>query len=283
MTDQATRLRPDIGSGIRDGSDRSMQTTTPIVDAREIEQHFGDVHALGPIDLQIEPGEFVSIVGPSGCGKSTLLEIVGALQDPTSGTVNVAGEVLSQPREKTAIVFQESATLPWRTVTDNIAFALQARGVDKKARRSHATELLGLVGLRGFGDHYPTQLSGGMRQRVAMARAMSMEPDLILADEPFGALDEQTRLIMAVELLRVVERIGCGVLFITHSIQEAVLLSNRVLVMSRRPGRIIDEVLVDLPGERTHDVLTTPEAVAAQKRIWSHIRNEAAAAMEGNE
>ncbi|EGD44670.1 transporter ATPase [Nocardioidaceae bacterium Broad-1] len=260
-----------------------MQTSTPIVDAHHLEQHFGEVHALGPIDLQIKPGEFVSVVGPSGCGKSTLLEIVAALQDPSAGTVNVAGQPLTKPREKTAIVFQESATLPWRTVTDNIAFALQARGVDKKTRTARAKELLDLVGLRGFGDHYPTQLSGGMRQRVAMARAMSMEPDLILADEPFGALDEQTRLIMAVELLRVVERIGCGVLFITHSIQEAVLLSDRVLVMSRRPGRVMDEIKIDLPGERNHHVLTTPEAVVAQDRIWSHIRNEAAAAMEGNE
>jgi len=165
-------------------------------------------------------------------------------------------------------------------VTDNIAFALQAHGVGRRARRTRAEELLEVVGLAGFGDHYPTQLSGGMRQRVAMARAMSTDPDLILADEPFGALDEQTRLIMAVELLRVVERIGCGVLFITHSIQEAVLLSDRVMVMSRRPGTFIDEITVDLPRPRSHDVLSTTKAAALQDRIWALIKEEAAAAME---
>jgi len=251
-----------------------------IVEASNVEQRFGAVHALGPVDLTIAPGEFVTIVGPSGCGKSTLLEIVAGLQDPAAGDVRVAGATLTKPRDKTAIVFQESATLPWRTVTDNVAFALQARGVDKKTRRKRATDLLNLVGLSGFGDHYPSQLSGGMRQRVAMARAMSCDPDLLLADEPFGALDEQTRLIMAVELLRVVERIECGVLFITHSIQEAVLLSDRVLVMGQRPGTFIDEIAINLPKPREHAVLTLPVAVEAQERIWNLIRREAAAAMQ---
>ncbi|MEU6409019.1 ABC transporter ATP-binding protein [Microbispora sp. NPDC046933] len=272
--------RTTIASPAARPADQTPPARVPIVEVAAVEQRFGAVHALGPVDLRIEPGEFVSVVGPSGCGKSTLLEVVAALQDPADGSVRVAGEPLTAPRDRTAIVFQESATLPWRTVIDNIAFALQARGVDKRTRRARARELLDVVGLSGFGDHYPQQLSGGMRQRVAMARAMSTEPDLILADEPFGALDEQTRLIMAVELLRVVERIGCGVLFITHSIQEAVLLSDRVLVMSRRPGRFIDEIAIDLPRPRAHDVLSAPGAVAAQERIWTHIRREAAAAME---
>lgn len=251
-----------------------------LVQVDAVEQHFGAIHALGPVNLTIGAGEFVSIVGPSGCGKSTLLELIAGLQDPAAGDISVGGVPLRGPRQQTAVVFQESATLPWRTVTDNIAFALQAQGVGRRDRRERAAELLEVVGLAGFGDHYPTQLSGGMRQRVAMARAMSTDPDLILADEPFGALDEQTRLIMAVELLRVVERIGCGVLFITHSIQEAVLLSDRVLVMSRRPGTFIDEIDVDLPKPRRHDVLSTPTAAALQDRIWSLIKEEAAAAME---
>jgi NitT/TauT family transport system ATP-binding protein len=251
-----------------------------LVDVEAVEQHFGSVHALGPVDLTIGAGEFVSVVGPSGCGKSTLLELIAGLQDPATGSIQVAGAPLTGPREQTAVVFQESATLPWRTVTDNIAFALQAQGLRRRARRARAAELLEVVGLAGFGDHYPTQLSGGMRQRVAMARAMSTDPDLILADEPFGALDEQTRLIMAIELLRVVERIGCGVLFITHSIQEAVLLSDRVLVMSRRPGTFIDEIRVDLPRPRVHAALNTPAAAALQERIWAQIKEEAAAAME---
>lgn len=251
----------------------------PVVQVTAVEQRFGKVHALGPVDLTIAPGEFVSIVGPSGCGKSTLLEIVAGLQDPSAGTVRVGGTELSGPRDQTSIIFQESATLPWRTVTDNVAFALEAKGIDKRTRRAKAAELLDTVGLRGFGDNYPTQLSGGMRQRVAMARAISCQPDLILADEPFGALDEQTRLIMAVELLAVVNRLKCGVLFITHSIQEAVLLSHRVLVMSRRPGHFIDEVAIDLPEPRVHQSLSDPKAVAAQERIWSRIRSEAVAAM----
>jgi NitT/TauT family transport system ATP-binding protein len=274
-------LEKPVPSKINPSTNSELQPLRqPVVEAIGVEQHFGGVHALGPVDLTIAAGEFVSIVGPSGCGKSTLLEIVAALQDPAAGTVRVAGAPLTRPREKTAIIFQESATLPWRSVIDNVAFALQARGVDKKTRRARANELLGVVGLAGFGKHYPSQLSGGMRQRVAMARAISCDPDLMLADEPFGALDEQTRLIMAVELLRVVERIHCGVLFITHSIQEAVLMSDRVLVMGQRPGTFIDEIHVDLPKPRDHAVLTLPAALEAQERIWNEIRREAAAAMQ---
>lgn len=259
--------------------DSATTTAVPIVRVTGVEQHFGPVHALGPVDLTIGRGEFVSIVGPSGCGKSTLLEIIGALQDPARGSVEVDGAPLTGPRRRTAIVFQESATLPWRTVLDNVAFALEVRGMGRKERRERARELVGIVGLGGFEDHYPAQLSGGMRQRVAMARAMSTDPDLILADEPFGALDEQTRMLMAEELLRVVEQIGCGVLFITHSIQEAVLLSDRVLVMGRRPGTFIDEVPIALPRPRAHAALSEPSATAAQERIWAQIRNEAEAAM----
>lgn len=168
----------------QEGRNSTVAPPTPIVKVEGVEQHFGSVHALGPVDLTIERGEFVSIVGPSGCGKSTLLEIIGALQDPARGTVEVGGSPLDGPRRRTAIVFQESATLPWRTVLDNVAFALEVRGVGKKERRDRARELVEVVGLGGFENHYPAQLSGGMRQRVAMARAMSMDPDLILADEP---------------------------------------------------------------------------------------------------
>lgn len=254
---------------------------SPIVRVSGVKQRFGSLEALGPIDLEIGAGEFVTVVGPSGCGKSTLLEIIAALQDPATGTVEVAGQTLTRPRERTAIVFQESATLPWRSVIDNVAFALEVRGIGKNARRAKALDLIEAVGLSGFANHYPAQLSGGMRQRVAMARAMSMEPDLILADEPFGALDEQTRLLMALELLNVTEQVGCGVLFITHSIQEAVLLSDRVMVMGARPGTFIDEIAIDLPRPRTHECLATLEATKAQERIWGQIREQAAEAMKG--
>ncbi|NKY58166.1 ABC transporter ATP-binding protein [Nocardia flavorosea] len=250
-------------------------TSDPIVDARGVVRRFGAVTALDGVDLQIGRGEFVSIVGPSGCGKSTMLEIVAGLQDHDAGTVAVDGKPLSGPRERTAVIFQESATLPWRTVRDNVAFALEVQGVAKRERRSRADELLATVGLTAFGDHFPGQLSGGMRQRVAIARCLSMQPDLILADEPFGALDEQTRLVMSYELLEIVEKLTCGVLFITHSIQESILLSDRVLVMSARPGRFIDEIAIDLARPRSEDVLTSSAATSLHERIWSSLRDEA--------
>lgn len=253
----------------------------PIVEVAGVQRRFGAVHALGPLDMKISPGEFVSIVGPSGCGKSTLLELVAGLQSPNEGHVAVAGAPVTGPQERTAIIFQDSATLPWRTVTDNVAFGLEARSVPRKQRRAKAENLLEMVGLSGFGDHYPPQLSGGMRQRVAIARALSLDPDLILADEPFGALDEQTRLLMSFELLKVVEAQRCGVLFITHSIQEAVLLSDRVLVMSSRPGQIIDEVPITLPRPRDEHALGRPESARAIDRIWSAVRDQAQLAMSG--
>ncbi|WP_020124681.1 ABC transporter ATP-binding protein [Streptomyces canus] len=249
------------------------------VEATGVVRAFGPVQALGAVDLRLQAGEFVSVVGPSGCGKSTLLEIVGGLQVPDAGTVEVGGEKLAGPRERTAIVFQDSACLPWRTVLDNVAFPLEAARVPRKERRARAQELLGVVGLAEFAGHHPHQLSGGMRQRVAIARALITEPDLILADEPFGALDEQTRILMAFELLAVVERLSASVLFITHSIQEAVLLSDRVLVMSARPGRILDEIVLDLPRPRAQNTLALPEAAAAVDRIWTTLRTEASASM----
>ncbi|NYJ35016.1 ABC transporter ATP-binding protein [Nocardiopsis aegyptia] len=231
------------------------------------------------MDLDIDQGEFVSIVGPSGCGKSTLLELVAGLQVPSSGSVRVADEPLRAPREHTAIIFQDSATLPWRTVLDNVAFPLEVQGVRRAERRERAEALLDKVGLAGFASHHPGQLSGGMRQRVAIARALIMEPDLILADEPFGALDEQTRLLMAFELLAVVERLETAVLFITHSIQEAVLLSDRILVMGARPGTFLDEIRIDLPRPRAEDTLTTPTAIGATERIWGTLRDQASTSM----
>ena len=254
-----------------------------LVQVRGVERHFGAIHALGPIDLDIAPGEFVSVVGPSGCGKSTLLELLGGLQEADGGSLEIDGVPVDGPRQSTAIIFQESATLPWRTVIDNVAFALEARGVGRAERRRTARELVERVGLGHFADHYPSQLSGGMRQRVALARCLSTSPTLLLADEPFGALDEQTRLLMSYELLRVVSELGCGVLFITHSIQEAVLVSDRVICLSARPGRILDEVRIDLPRPRGEHALAQPAAVSAIDRIWGTLRSEASAAMQGPE
>lgn len=265
-------------------STTSVPATAPALMARHVQvrkvtRTFGSTEALGAVDLDIAPGEFVSIVGPSGCGKSTLLELVAGLQFPSSGSVRVAGESLHGAREHTAIIFQDSATLPWRTVLDNVAFPLEVRGVPRSERRDRAAVLLEKVGLAGFASHHPSQLSGGMRQRVAIARALIMEPDLILADEPFGALDEQTRLLMAFELLAVVERLEAAVLFITHSIQEAVLLSDRVMVMGARPGTFLDEVRTGLPRPRAEDTLTMPAAIEATERIWSTLRDQASMSM----
>lgn len=249
------------------------------VSVRDITKRFGPLEALGPASLHVERGEFVSIVGPSGCGKSTLLEIVGGLQAADQGAVSVGGAALRGPRDSTAMVFQEASTLPWRTVLDNVAFLLEVKGTPRTQRRHTARQLIETVGLSGFEGHYPAQLSGGMRQRVAIARSLSLNPDLMLADEPFGALDEQTRLMLAFELLRIVDQVGCSVLFVTHSIQEAVLLSDRVLVMSARPGRITEEVEITLPRPRSTESLGSPDVAHLIDRIWTVLKDEAITAM----
>ena len=213
----------------------------------------GNVTALENIDLALEPGEFVSLIGPSGCGKSTLLRIIGDLTPPTSGTVTVNGKPARQARNDGdyGIVFQDAVLFDWRTVTKNIALPLEMLGWDRDRRRRRVDEMLDLVELRGFGDHHPWQLSGGMQQRVSIARALAFEPALLLMDEPFGALDEMTRERLNLELLSIWEKLGSTVVFVTHSISEAVFLSTRVVVMSPRPGRIAGAIPIDLPFPRT--------------------------------
>ena len=200
----------------------------------------GEVVALEEIDLEVSAGEFVSLIGPSGCGKSTLLRLIADLDEPTSGTIEVFGKSARQARldQDYGIAFQQSGLLPWRSVTANIELPLELHGVDKAARAARSKELLALVGLTEFGDRYPDQLSGGMQQRVAIARALAEKPELLLMDEPFGALDEMTRERLQSELVRICAETGAAVVFVTHSIPEAVFLSDRVVVMSPRPGRI---------------------------------------------
>ena len=271
--------QPGAASSAASSAASQASSQAGFVSVRDVARRFGPVHALGPASLSVGRGEFVSIVGPSGCGKSTLLEILGGLQAPDEGEVSVAGASLGGPRDSTAMVFQEASTLPWRTVLDNVAFILEVKGVARARRRETARRLIETVGLSGFEGHYPSQLSGGMRQRVAIARSLSLDPDLILADEPFGALDEQTRLMLAFELLRIVDQVGCAVLFVTHSIQEAVLLSDRVLVMSARPGRIIEEVVVELPRPRSTELLGSTEVAHLIERVWTVLKSEAITAM----
>ncbi len=218
----------------------------------------GRVVALSEVDLTVAPGEFVSLIGPSGCGKSTLLRLVADLESPTEGTVEVFGTSAHQARldQRYGIAFQQAGLLPWRTVSANIALPLELSGSPKAEVRARVDELIGLVGLGDFGDRFPDQLSGGMQQRVAIARALAKKPELLLMDEPFGALDEMTREYLQTELLRIAAETGAAVVFVTHSIPEAVYLSDRVVVMSPRPGRIAEVVPMSLgsTGSRADDL-----------------------------
>jgi NitT/TauT family transport system ATP-binding protein len=220
----------------------------------------GNVTALQDIDLEIASGEFISLIGPSGCGKSTLLRVIGDLIQPTAGTVTINGKSAHQARldRDYGIVFQDAVLFDWRTVSKNIAVPLEMLGWDKAKRQQRISEMLELVELTGFGDHHPWQLSGGMQQRVAIARALAFEPALLLMDEPFGALDEMTRERLNLELLSIWQQLHSTVVFVTHSISEAVFLSTRVVVMSPRPGRISGIVPIDLPYPRTVETREAP-------------------------
>src|SRR5213078_1234919 len=224
-----------------------------VVQIKDVTKRFGETTALRDIDLEIEPGEFVSLIGPSGCGKSTLLRIVGDLIQPSEGRVTVNGKPARQARQDHdyGIVFQDAVLYDWRTVSKNVALPLELAGWDREKRRQRVEEMLDLVELRGFEEHHPWQLSGGMQQRVSIARALSFDPALLLMDEPFGALDEMTRERLNAELLRIWEASGSTVVFVTHSIAEAVFLSTRVVVMSPRPGRVSKIIPIDLPQPRS--------------------------------
>lgn len=247
---------------------------SPIMVVEELTKNYdagggASVVALDSLSLHVDQGEFVSLVGPSGCGKTTLLEILAGLRSPTHGTVQVGGEVVSGPRRQIGVVFQEESTFPWRTVRENVEFGLQMDGVGRAQRAERARRMISLVGLEGFDDAYPHQLSGGMRQRVAIARTLVTEPEIVVMDEPFGALDEQTRLLLGGELRDLATRTGATVLLVTHSIQEAALLSDRVVVMSARPGRVRSVISSSLPKPRDASALLTPEFAAITQQLWS--------------
>jgi NitT/TauT family transport system ATP-binding protein len=233
-----------------------------VVEMTKVSKEFGQgqVRALEDIDLEIRPGEFISLIGPSGCGKSTLLRIVGDLIQPSGGEIVVNGKSAHQARldRDYGIVFQDAVLFDWRTVEKNIGLPLELMRWDRRKRSQRVQELVDLVELRGFEKHHPWQLSGGMQQRVSIARALSFDPMLLLMDEPFGALDEMTRERLNLELLRIWERSGSTVIFVTHSISEAVFLSTRVVVMSARPGRIVGVVHVNLPQPRTIETREEP-------------------------
>lgn len=228
------------------GAEVDIAQLSKIYKTREDE----DVVALEKIDLKLEPGSFVAVVGPSGCGKSTLLSLLAGLTGVTTGTIAIDGETVNRPHPKTGVVFQSDLLLYWRTVLENILLPIEIKKLDVAKFRARAEELLAQVGLAGFGNKYPSELSGGMRQRVAICRALIQEPGLLLMDEPFGALDALTREQMIMDLQSMWMRLGNTVLFITHGIDEAVFLADRVLVMSPRPGRIDLDLNIDMPRPR---------------------------------
>ena len=232
------------------------------------------VTALSSFSLDIAQGEFVSIVGPSGCGKSTFLNIVLGLIEPASGVIQLNGTRISGPGQERAMVFQEFGLLPWRSVTANVELGLELKGIPAAKRAARAKELINLVGLKGFENHYPHELSGGMKQRVGLARALATEPEVLLMDEPFAALDAQTRDLMQSELLQIWERSKKTVLFVTHSIEEAAYLSDRVIVMTARPGRTKDVIQIDLPRPRDYEMRLTPRFNDIKLRIWEVLREE---------
>ncbi len=251
-----------------------MSGAQPVVQVDRVTKTFahGNVTALQDIDLQLEPGEFVSLIGPSGCGKSTLLRVIGDLVEPTSGSVTINGKPARRARidRDYGIVFQDAVLFDWRTVAKNIALPLEMLGWDRAKRKARVDEMIELVELAGFEDHHPWQLSGGMQQRVSIARALAFEPALLLMDEPFGALDEMTRERLNLELLAIWQQLRSTVIFVTHSISEAVFLSTRVVVMSPRPGRIAGLVPIDLPYPRTVETREDPhyfELVTAVREL----------------
>jgi len=233
------------------------------------------LHALGPIDLDLAKGEFFSVVGPSGCGKSTLLDILAGLSAPQSGTAEFEGKPVDGVPDGVGVVFQEDASFPWLSVRDNVAFGLRRAGFDPAEIQRRVDYAVGFMGLKDFAGSFPAQLSGGMRQRVCIARTLVLQPRLILLDEPFGALDQQTRLLMGDELLRLWRETSATVLLITHALDEAAMLSDRVGVMSTRPGTFIDVVVTGWERDRDSRVVSTPHFGDITARLWEKLRVEA--------
>lgn len=237
------------------------------------------VKALDGVSLTVDQGEFVSVIGPSGCGKSTLFNVIGGLISDYEGEVTIDGHGIDGTHRDVGVVFQEESTFPWRTTLNNVAFPLEVQGMAKDLREAKAREFIKLVGLEGFENHFPAQLSGGMKQRTAVARTLAYEPRIMLLDEPFGALDEQTRLLLGDKLLEIWSTLKQTMLLITHNITEAVQLSDRVVVMSYRPGRIKRTIDIELPRPRSSEVITTAEFGHYVGDIWNELREEASRGM----
>jgi NitT/TauT family transport system ATP-binding protein len=243
----------------------------------------GPITAVDNVSFQVKPGEFLSVIGPSGCGKSTLFNVIGGLLNTHDGVVSVAGETISGPHKSIGMVFQEESTFPWRTVTDNVAFPLELVGMPKQKRVDRARHFISLVGLDGFENRYPGELSGGMRQRVSLARTLASEPKILLMDEPFAALDEQTRLLLGDKVLQIQQELKQTTLLITHNITEAVQMSDRILVMTYRPGKVKRMVEINLPRPRTSEIVGSEAFGRYVAEIWSDLREEANRGMRDEE
>jgi NitT/TauT family transport system ATP-binding protein len=243
----------------------------------------GPITAVDNVSFGVRPGEFLSVIGPSGCGKSTLFNVIGGLLNGYDGIVSVGGETVSGPHKSIGMVFQEESTFPWRTVTDNVAFPLELIGMPKAKRVERARHFISLVGLDGFENRYPGELSGGMRQRVSLARTLASEPKILLMDEPFAALDEQTRLLLGDKVLQIQQELKQTTLLITHNITEAVQMSDRILVMTYRPGKVKRIVEINLPRPRTSEIVGSEAFGRYVAKIWNDLREEANRGMRDEE
>ncbi|MEW6450139.1 MAG: ABC transporter ATP-binding protein [Pseudomonadota bacterium] len=250
---------------------------------KQFETQDGVVVAVDHMSLDVMPGEFLSVIGPSGCGKSTLFNIMGGLLDGYDGSVRVAGETIRGPHPSIGMIFQEESTFPWRTVIDNVAFPLEIAGMGKAERLEKARHFIDLVGLNGFERRYPSELSGGMRQRVSMARTLASEPKILMMDEPFAALDEQTRLLLGDKVLQIQQQLKQTTLLITHNLTEAVQLSDRILVMTYRPGRTKRIVEIKLPRPRSSEIVGSDAFGHYVAQIWNDLREEASRGLKDDE
>jgi NitT/TauT family transport system ATP-binding protein len=261
------------GSGLLEIENLSKRFPTPD----------GAVTAVDDVSLSVRQGEFFSVIGPSGCGKSTLFNVIGGLLSEYEGSVTVGGERIRGPHPSVGMVFQEESTFPWRTVIDNVAFPLEVAGMSKAQRYEKARHFISMVGLDGFQNRYPSELSGGMRQRVSLARTLASEPKILLMDEPFAALDEQTRLLLGDKVLQIQEELKQTTMLITHNITEAVQLSDRILVMTYRPGKVKRVVDIDLPRPRSSEIVGSDAFGHYVAQIWTDLREEASRGLTEDE
>ena len=270
-----------------DAGEPKFPAADPILVVENIVKRFetpdGVLTAVDHVSLTVAPGEFVGVIGPSGCGKSTLFNVIGGLLDGYDGTVTVAGERMRGPHPAIGMIFQEESTFPWRNLIDNVAFPLEIMGLPRAERYERARQFVKLVGLEGFERRYPAELSGGMRQRVSMARTLAAQPKILLMDEPFAALDEQTRLLLGDKVLQIQQQLKQTTLLITHNITEAVQLSDRIVVMTYRPGQVKRMVEIALPRPRSSEIVSSEAFGRYVAQIWSDLREEASRGLSDEE